>query len=386
MEVFLCQKEEMENGTIYYSEKLNKWVGQFTAGKKANGKLNRKSVYGNTRKEVKEKITKALAEVQSDTYIEKSDITLYELAKEIIEDKKNSNEVNLNTYKRLTYTLGYIKGGDIGDIPIQKITAKQIKDFLNSKTSYSNSVLQKIFQLLGQTFRRAIDRNYINKNPMLSEEVKRPKSDKKDREVISLSIDEEKKLIEALSLENKAYKNIILLMLFTGMRVGEVLAIKINDINLQEHNLYINSTLTRDNTDKTILGKTTKTQHSKRIITITDNIQKILEDALNDTYKNEYDLLFYDKKGFITPSEVNSYLIRLNKKYSIANELHNHMLRHTYATRCIEAGMSVKVLQKKLGHSKIETTLNTYASVLARFEGQEDDKLNFYLENIGIKV
>ena len=376
----------MANGTIYYSEKLNKWVGQFTAGKKANGKLNRKSVYGNTRKEVKEKITKALAEVQSDTYIEKSDITLYELAKEIIEDKKNSNEVNLNTYKRLTYTLGYIKGGDIGDIPIQKITAKQIKDFLNSKTSYSNSVLQKIFQLLGQTFRRAIDRNYINKNPMLSEEVKRPKSDKKDREVISLSIDEEKKLIEALSLENKAYKNIILLMLFTGMRVGEVLAIKINDINLQEHNLYINSTLTRDNTDKTILGETTKTQHSKRIITITDNIQKILEDALNDTYKNEYDLLFYDKKGFITPSEVNSYLIRLNKKYSIANELHNHMLRHTYATRCIEAGMSVKVLQKKLGHSKIETTLNTYASVLARFEGQEDDKLNFYLENIGIKV
>ena len=373
-------------GTIYYSEKLNKWVGQFTAGRKSDGSLNRKSVYGSTRKEVKEKMTTALSQIQDDTFIEKTDITLFDLAKEIVEDKKNSNEVNMNTYKRLTYTLGYINEDNFGNLPIQKITAKHIKDFLNNKTSYSNSVLQKIFQLLNQTFRRAVDRNYINKNPMLSEEVKRPKSDKKDREVISLSIEEQKKLIDASSLENKDYKNLVLLMLFSGMRIGEVLAIKCSDIDFKEHSIYINSTLTRDNNDKTILGETTKTQNSKRIITITDNIETILKDAINNMYNNEYNLLFYDEKGFITPSEVNSYLIRLNKRYNIANELHNHMLRHTYATRCIEAGMSVKVLQKKLGHSKIETTLNTYASVLARFEIQEDDKLNFYLKNIGIKI
>ena len=373
-------------GTIYYSEKLNKWVGQFTAGRKANGKLNRKSVYGNTRKEVKEKITKALAEIQTNTYIEKIDITLSDLASEIIEDKKKSNEVNANTYKRLTYTLSYIKNENIGKMPIQKITAKDIKDFLNSKTSYSNSVLQKIFQLLGQTFRRAVDRNYISRNPMLAEEVKRPKSDKKDREVISLSVEEEKKLINALSCENKEYKNVILLMLFSGLRIGEVLSIKCSNIDLKEHNLYINKTLTRDIYDKTILGETTKTHNSKRIITITNNIEKILINAMKNIYENEDDFLFFDEKGIITPSEVNSYLIRLNKRYNIAKELHNHMLRHTYATRCIESGMSVKVLQKKLGHAKIETTLNTYASVLARFEGQEDDKLNFYLENIGIKI
>lgn len=373
-------------GTIYYSEKLNKWVGQFTAGRKADGKLNRKSVYGNTRKEVKEKITKALAEIQTNTYIEKNDITLSDLASEIIEDKKKSNEVNANTYKRLTYTLSYIKKENIGDMPIQKITAKDVKDFLNSKTSYSNSVLQKIFQLLGQTFRRAVDRNYISRNPMLAEEVKRPKSNKKDREVIPLSVEEEKKLINALSCENKEYKNVILLMLFSGLRIGEVLSIKCSNIDLKEHNLYINKTLTRDIYDKTILGETTKTHNSKRIITITNNIEKILINAMKNIYENEDDFLFFDEKGIITPSEVNSYLIRLNKRYNIAKELHNHMLRHTYATRCIESGMSVKVLQKKLGHAKIETTLNTYASVLARFEGQEDDKLNFYLENIGIKI
>jgi len=373
-------------GTIYFSEKLNKWVGQFTAGRKADGRLNRKSVYGSTRKEVKEKITKALSEVQANTFIDKTDITLYELAKEIIEDKKASNEVSDATYKRLEYTLGYIESGDIAHLPIQKITPKYIKDFLNGKTSYSNSVLQKIFQLLNQTFRRAVDRNYIVKNPMLAEEVKRPKSDKLDKEVISLTIEEEKRLLEVLSLEDKEYKNIILLMLFTGMRIGEVLAIKIPDIDFKEQNLYIRATLTRDENDNTILGTTTKTKNSKRIITITPNVEKILKDAIAAMYDNEHQLLFYDEKGLITPAEVNSYLIRLNKRFNIRANLHNHMLRHTYATRCIEAGMSVKVLQKKLGHSKIETTLNTYASVLDKFEGQEDNKLNIYLENIGIRL
>ena len=56
------------------------------------------------------------------------------------------------------------------------------------------------------------------------------------------------------------------------------------------------------------------------------------------------------------------------------------MFRHTYATRCIEAGINIKVLQKKLGHKNIQTTLDTYASVFDKFEGQEDDKLLKYFE------
>ena len=147
---------------------------------------------------------------------------------------------------------------------IQKIKPSDIKNYLQTVTPYANSTIEKIYQLLGQTFRRAVDRNYIVKNPMLAEEVKKPKSDKKNREVVSLSIEEEKSLIEALSVDNKPYKNIILLMLFSGLRIGEAVAIKITDID--ENYIYISQTMTRDENDKTILGDTTKTKNSKTLL------------------------------------------------------------------------------------------------------------------------
>ena len=365
-------------GTIYYSDKLNRWVGQCYINEK------RKSFYGKTRKEVNQKMQEAKSQELSGTFIEKSEVTLAELAEEIINDKRNSNIINEGTYIRQLYSLKPIKEHKIGNIPLQKITPKHIKDFLNSTTPYCNNSIDKIYQLLGATFRRAIERDYIVKNPMLFEEVRKPKSDKLNKEVVSLSVEEHKKLLHALSQETSPYINIIYLMLFTGMRVGEVLALKKDSID--ENYIHITQTITRDSKDYFKLGRSTKTQNSKRDITYSEDTKTILEDSFKNYTDNENNLLFCDTKtkNIITPNEVRSYLYRLNAKYDIAPHLSNHMLRHTYATRCIESGMNIKVLSKKLGHKKIDTTLNTYASVLEKFEVSEDDKLNHYFALNGL--
>ena len=213
-------------GTIYFSEKLNKWVGQFTAGRKNDGKLNRKSVYGNTRKEVKEKITKALADVQTKTFVNKTNITISQLGQSLIENKFNANRISESTYGRSLGTFKLIQNSNLSTIPIQKVEPFQLQNFMNEQTSYANSYIDKIYEMLGSIFKEAINRDIIIKNPLNN--VLKPKSEKSDKKIEAFSIDEQKAFI--LALNNEQYKNIFLIALHSGMRIGEILALTPNDI------------------------------------------------------------------------------------------------------------------------------------------------------------
>ena len=186
-------------GTIYYSEKLNQWVGQFVVGRKDNGKLNRKSVYGNTRKEVKEKMTKALAEVQSNSYIEKNDITLLEIIDLLLDESLKANKIKETTYSRNLQTKKIIENFSIANLPIQQINRNQINQNLSSLTNYSNSTIEKVRILIKQAFNYAMLNEYINKDPFtIKGSILKPVSQKKDKDVIALDIDEQKSLLREL--------------------------------------------------------------------------------------------------------------------------------------------------------------------------------------------
>ncbi len=374
-------------GSIFYSEKTKRWLGQFVVGLKDDGSFNRKTVYGKSRKEVSDKIRKHLEDVKENKFVEKTNITLSEIMLESIKDKDDFNKICDATYARLMNTMQQIRKSKVKiyNMPIRKITIQQLKRFFADQTHYSNSVIAKIYMCINGAFKTAMKRKYINENPMEIGEIMRPKSDNPDKKVEALTVDEQKKLLDALLVGEREhpYRNAILLMLYSGMRAGEVLALdKYKDIDLDKKEIHIRRSLTIDKKDKCILGKTAKTYNSLRTISITYDIQKILDWSFDNWNPNKENLLFCDWRNndVISPSEVTSYLQRINRLYGICESLHCHMLRHTYATRCIEAGMTAVVLQKKLGHKDIAITLNAYTSVFSKYEESQDKRCADYLE------
>lgn len=371
------------DGTYFYNENKKLWVGQITLGVQANGKPRRITKYGKTRKEVKTKLDEYKAELGGREVPNKNNLTLVELMEQMAKQSYDLNEIAESTYCRKKETIKIYKKHYIANIPIQKLTENDVIAFYKYITKYSNSVISKLSGLLKSTLKEAIRLKIINVN--VAEFIKTPRSDNPDKKIEAFTIDEQKKLIQALSSDKVLYRHQLLLSMYTGMRMGEINALTTDCVDLDNNRIEVKRTVAMIEKGKAVLSKSTKTKAGKRIIILNDIAKKILEYALAEAKDNNENLIFLDKRNkLIATSQVNSEFKRLCQKHNIGKGwyVNQHMLRHTYATRCIESGMPATVLQKILGHADIGTTLNTYCDVFAEYERQNvDQSYNYFVES-----
>lgn len=377
-------------GTIYFKESKKLWVMQYTLGRTQEGNFKRKTLYGKTRKEVKEKYEKLITDINTNNFVDKSNIIFKDLCMEIIEYGYKMNKLSDCSYIRKKETYKMICNHYMADLEIQKITEYDIKDFFSYIIKYSNGTIGKIYGLVNSTFKKAVRKNIISYNYLDDkEEFFMPKSNKQDKKIRSLTIEEEKKLISVLKNEDVLYKYQYLLELFSGMRMGEINALKLESINFQDKSIYIDKTITKDLENKGIIGKKGKTKKATREITMDNQVCNILKEYIENYYiPNDLNLLFYDhkKQRVISTSQVNMAFKRLCEKYNITNSnVNQHMLRHTFATRQIESGTPAQILKEILGHEEISTTLDTYTDIFNKYKEEHSKRFNEYLKQTGLQ-
>ena len=357
-------------GTVFFNQRLNRWVAQFTDP----FTKKRKTLYDKDEKALRKKLRNAIRDAENGKFVDKSKETISGIAEKIIERKHEANITGSSAYLRALGTLNIIKKSNIAETPIQNITKDELQEFFYTLKDYSNSYIGKIFQLVKLTFDEAIKDELIIKNPILN--VVKPKSNKTDKKVEALTLEQHQRFLA--SLDNEFYRNIFLVAINTGMRCGEILALQPEDIDLEKNIIKVSKTITRNDFNAYTLKKGTKTYAGTREIPFDDDLKAVLVNSLDNKTNNEFKLIYTLDGNIIRPSTLNIVFKRICKNLGFEGTYNFHMLRHTFATRCIESGMPAHVLQKLLGHTDVSITINTYTSIFDKYKKEEFDKFLEY--------
>lgn len=273
----------------------------------------------------------------------------------------------------------------IGDMPLDEVRPMHCQDILNKMApKYKNSTINLARVTMLTMFASAVENGLIAKNPV-TKAVKCTKG-KASKPKRALTVEEQKKFLEAAW--GSSNYNQYALILQTGLRVGEMTGLEWGDIDFGEKTIHVRRTMEYVHPLGEWRTSEPKSRSGNRDIPLTQEAMDILRgqkeklDGRKVIPMGFPDLVFINKNGEPTKkSTYNKNLSRLADKAGIET-FSMHILRHTFATRCIEAGMKPKTLQSILGHSSIGTTMDLYVHVTGEEKAKEVESIEGMLKII----
>lgn len=377
--------------------------GRYMARYTVNGK--RRAIYGATHEEVRVKLNEVLNDIAKGTYIAPQKDTVGMWLKEWLVTYA------LPTVKQSTYISyeGYVRihlEPELGSIKLTALTTEQIQRFFNKKhrgyqgkKGLSPKTLKNMYNMFNATLDQAVINNRLIRNPLRG--VKLPSVTKKEIDI--LSAEEQALLHSAASSSAELPAFGIIFTLSTGVRLGELIGFQWGDVNVKNHSIRVRRTVGRlqkvDEEGNLVAkepGKATteivirspKSITSQREIPLFDE----LWDGLMEYRNRQYDMfdafgidfngsthIFCMPTGKVYDPRTYEDLFKRTLKAADLPGINFHALRHTFATRALEAGMDIKVLSSILGHAQASTTLNLYAHALPDHKRDSMEKMrSFY--------
>lgn len=345
------KEEEMaRRGENIRKRNDGRWEGRYMV--KIDGKSRCRSVYAKSYLEVKEKLLLAKMDVsnsENPKIAKREEILFDTVAKQWLNQIKDIRKYS--TFVKYSAIYNTHLYGSLGNLPVTQIDDGSIRERIGA--SFSDSTEKSIYCVLNQI----LDYGEVNCN-MQKINLRRKGTRKKKETVQTLNLTEQTKLIRFLYQDMDIYKMGILLCLSTGLRLGEICALKWEDIDLELKILYVNSTVQRisvtgSGAKTKLVEGMPKTECSKREIPLSRELAELLLQFQSPT---KY-LLNGEK-----PMEPRTYQNKFKSylKQAGLEDTNFHILRHTFATNCIDNGADVKSISEVLGHSDVKITLNRY--------------------------